>query len=551
MLRRIQITPRKIQAIQRLIVTSKHHYSDKKSDSDNGAADESLNKNKSGAAPVGGIGGNFGGLASKILAQQTGQPEPEQKPEPESQQNKQEDEAKSEEPKATTAEERRRARRLKASNSEKYTKKGSALSSGLDFLGFKGKGIIDQHSKKIMYWGLIIGLLLGAFGYYGSPYTDQEIDEMGLKDDEEDKDSNQVVVMSKRIYNRMKESTKVLTEPPSTKLLPDLVDMTNGQSGGAEAGQDQQQGPPQYTLVVSLDDLLVHTAWDKEYGWRIAKRPFLEQFLAYMASMYEVVIFSDQPQFSGEAVIAKIDPYGYSPYRLYKEHMRHIKGANYKDLSLLNRDMSKVIFLDIMGNEKDDSQLSLQPDNTLAIRPFNNPDPKDNELARIIPLFEYIYMTEPSDVRKALKQFVISADKNMDSAQKYTEWEEAFVKQLASNWYEKNNINPNAVNEVQSQELQQPQQRQQSWISYLLFGESNAGAKADTKSAASNTPPTPNFIVMRNRMRKNFQQQYKKMIALIKAEMEKQEQENLKTMKESTMLSMAQDLMNGPGPQQN
>ena len=70
-----------------------------------------------------------------------------------------------------------------------------------------------------------------------------------------------------------------------------------------------------YTLLLSLDDLLVTSTWDvscfivllyffthsranyllqRQRGWRTAKRPGVDYFLAYLSQFYEIVIFTTQ-----------------------------------------------------------------------------------------------------------------------------------------------------------------------------------------------------------------------------------------------------------------
>lgn len=52
-----------------------------------------------------------------------------------------------------------------------------------------------------------------------------------------------------------------------------------------------------YTLLVDLDDMLVHSSWDRQHGWRTAKRPGVDYFLGYLSQFYEIVLFSSQPSF--------------------------------------------------------------------------------------------------------------------------------------------------------------------------------------------------------------------------------------------------------------
>jgi len=43
-----------------------------------------------------------------------------------------------------------------------------------------------------------------------------------------------------------------------------------------------------YTLLLDLDDLLIHSEWTREHGWRTAKRPGLDYFIGYLSQYYEV-----------------------------------------------------------------------------------------------------------------------------------------------------------------------------------------------------------------------------------------------------------------------
>lgn len=54
-----------------------------------------------------------------------------------------------------------------------------------------------------------------------------------------------------------------------------------------------------YTLLIELDDLLVHSEWTREHGWRTAKRPGIEEFLGYLSQFYEIVIFTEAPSYVG------------------------------------------------------------------------------------------------------------------------------------------------------------------------------------------------------------------------------------------------------------
>ena len=48
------------------------------------------------------------------------------------------------------------------------------------------------------------------------------------------------------------------------------------------------------TLVLDLDDVLVHSEWTRGRGWRTFKRPGVEDFLKRMAPYYEMVVYTSQ-----------------------------------------------------------------------------------------------------------------------------------------------------------------------------------------------------------------------------------------------------------------
>ncbi|KAG6862293.1 hypothetical protein C0995_015990 [Termitomyces sp. Mi166 len=155
-----------------------------------------------------------------------------------------------------------------------------------------------------------------------------------------------------------------------------------------------------YTLLISIDDLLVTSTWDRQHGWRTAKRPGVDYFLAYISQFYEVVIFTTQNYYTALPVLEKLDRYNfYITHRLFREATRSINGKIVKDLSYLNRDLSKVISLDT-----DPEHVSTHPENAIVIPKWKG-DPKDNGLVAMIPFLESIAIYHPPDVRPILKAY--------------------------------------------------------------------------------------------------------------------------------------------------
>ena len=82
-----------------------------------------------------------------------------------------------------------------------------------------------------------------------------------------------------RANARLTSTMDYFTEPTFPKLLPNV---------------DPAWERP-YTLVLSLEDLLVHSEWSREHGWRMAKRPGVDYFLRYLSQYYELVVFTSLP----------------------------------------------------------------------------------------------------------------------------------------------------------------------------------------------------------------------------------------------------------------
>lgn len=154
------------------------------------------------------------------------------------------------------------------------------------------------------------------------------------------------------------------------------------------------------TLVLGLDDLLVHSEWSREHGWRTAKRPGLDYFLGYLAQYYEIIIFSSKYMVYSEKVVAKLDPYRSSiSHALFREATRYRDGKVIKDISKLNRDVSKVIIVDC-----EPDAYSMQPENAVPMKPWLG-DPNDKDLVRLIPFLEWIATQPIKDVRPILNTF--------------------------------------------------------------------------------------------------------------------------------------------------
>ncbi|KAK8099856.1 Mitochondrial import inner membrane translocase subunit [Apiospora kogelbergensis] len=228
-----------------------------------------------------------------------------------------------------------------------------------------------------MYGGSVL-LFIGSVAYLGRDW------------DEEEAPAHQDIpngwlpaLWWKRFRARTGDSMNYYKEPAFEKLLPD---------------PDPMFERP-YTLCISLEDMLVHSEWTREHGWRIAKRPGAEYFLHYLSQYYELVLFTTVPFAMGEPLVRKLDPFRFIVWPLFREATKYEDGELVKDLSYLNRDLSKVVVIDTNARH-----VRNQPENAIVLPKWTG-DPKDTELVSLIPFLEYVHTMQYKDIRDVLKSF--------------------------------------------------------------------------------------------------------------------------------------------------
>ncbi|KAI1119031.1 HAD-like domain-containing protein [Nemania sp. NC0429] len=228
-----------------------------------------------------------------------------------------------------------------------------------------------------MYLAVLVGGIVGL-AYLGREW---DADEAAVHKDIPDGWSP--ALWWKRAVARLTDVTDYYREPAFDKLLPDPHPMF--------------ERP--YTLCLSLEDMLVHSEWTREHGWRVAKRPGVDYFLRYLSQYYELVLFTTVPVAMGEPLVRKLDPFQIIVWPLFREATKYKDGEIVKDLSYLNRDLSKVIIIDTK-----ESHVQNQPDNAIILAPWKG-NKDDKELVSLIPFLEYIFAMESKDVRQVLKSF--------------------------------------------------------------------------------------------------------------------------------------------------
>ncbi|KAK5048959.1 hypothetical protein LTR84_005381 [Exophiala bonariae] len=242
----------------------------------------------------------------------------------------------------------------------------------------------SDRKKNAVFRYMYIVLGLGAIGY--SVYLGRNWDTPEEEKAHEDAPSGWGFgLFFNRVRARLGSTMSYYRDPVTRKLLPD------------EDPDPNLRYP--FTLVVSLEDMLIHSEWTREKGWRVAKRPGVDYFLRYLGSYYEIVLFTSQPMAMTDQILRKLDPYSTIRWPLFREATLYKDGGYVKDLSYLNRDLKKVLIMDT-----DPHHVKHQPENAILLPKWTG-DPNDQTLIQMIPFLEYVATMGFDDAREVLKSF--------------------------------------------------------------------------------------------------------------------------------------------------
>ena len=249
-------------------------------------------------------------------------------------------------------------------------------------------------------------MLLATFGL-GSPlfilkYGSPQYDDFGDEIKDQYSDLNMVKGYILRAWATLNHVKKDIVEPSSKKLLPDPL-------------KEPYYQPP-YTLVIELMDVFLRPVYDSVSGWRFKKRPGIDFFLSHVGPpLFEVVIFTKETGMTAFPLIESMDQKGYIMYRLFRDSARYKSGFSVgnplkgempkldpyyqKDLTYLNRDLSKVILIDC-----DKRAYEKQPDNGLCLEKWDGSS-NDTTLYDLASLLRAIASSNVEDVRPVLQHY--------------------------------------------------------------------------------------------------------------------------------------------------
>lgn len=217
---------------------------------------------------------------------------------------------------------------------------------------------------------VLFGALFGGFGYLARPTEESQ--------------SYFPSDLWNRAKDRVSAQFSTYEKPAFEKLLPDELPAP-------------YQRP--YTLIINFNDTLAHSEWTPEFGWRIAKNPDADMFLGYLSQFFEIVVFTSSQAGSVYPYLEKIDSYNSIIYKLYRDATTWEDGMCKKDLSGINRNLEKVIAIDV------DEKVYPKHQQNLIILPKWDGKMENSTLKDYIPFLETLALSNVGDVRKVLKSY--------------------------------------------------------------------------------------------------------------------------------------------------
>ncbi|XP_022208112.2 mitochondrial import inner membrane translocase subunit TIM50-A [Drosophila obscura] len=239
--------------------------------------------------------------------------------------------------------------------------------------------------RKISVYSLLVGSFCSAVLWAIYELGKPEMDQHGLPIEDEFSGLPWLRAYLERMWHSLQYYQKMLEEPLPVKLLPDTLPPPYIQ--------------PPYTLVLEINDILVHLDWTYQTGWRFKKRPGVDFFLRKCSKHFEIVVYTSEQGMTAFPLLDALDPYGYISYRVVRGDTELVEGQHVKNLLNLNRNLNRVVVVDW-----DRNATPQHPENAFIMaRWLGNDD--DVQLFDLTAFLELLAEHQVNDVREILKYY--------------------------------------------------------------------------------------------------------------------------------------------------
>lgn len=189
---------------------------------------------------------------------------------------------------------------------------------------------------------------------------------------------------SSTIHSYITDGRDFLVKPPLKKVLPNEVVIPGM--------------PRRKTLVLHLEDMMIHKSVEFGKAPELSLRPGLRQMLNELSPYYEIVIFSEYYNDYVTQILTTLDTFRkYQMVGLGHEYYAFQNGQYVKDLSILNRQKNNIVVVDL-----DKKHLANHQENAIILKKFEG-DGEDTEFIKLKLLLRHLATV--ADIPKELTKF--------------------------------------------------------------------------------------------------------------------------------------------------
>ena len=212
-------------------------------------------------------------------------------------------------------------------------------------------------------------------------------------------------VSKKKSYFNIKIESKA-------NITNNIINNINGNSDERKEVQDldvpfiKKELDKKFCLVLDIDETLSHMI-KLPFGNYFLVRPGVMDLLKELNTYYEIDIFTAALKHYADNIINKLDRDNiYISYRLYRCHCTYEDGKSVKKLSLIGRDLNKIVFVDDL-----ERNAKYNPQNLALVSKWTD-DVYDNEIINLKDKLKFIALCGKydEDITKGLVDEKLTGD---------------------------------------------------------------------------------------------------------------------------------------------